>query len=197
MAMASRVRSGDPENLEAQAARRYWSSLFPKQYRFRRGSGEQDANRHLDYGYTVLRAAVARALCGAGLHPPLGIHHGNRYDPFCLAADLMEPFRPLVDRRVCQWFTTHDPTEPFDRETKAWLIGGLTARYNLGRENRTLFDILLRVANQVAGCIAGEVKEIDLPSLLRPAPQVNPRAEREDVASQLEPLWQTTSSSAP
>ncbi|MGH9344830.1 MAG: type II CRISPR-associated endonuclease Cas1, partial [Terriglobia bacterium] len=102
VAMSARVRSDDVGNLEAQAARRYWSQVFGDS-KFRRGAEGPDQNRHLDYGYTVLRAAVARALCAAGLHPSIGLRHKNRYDAFCLAADVMEPFRPLVDRRVVQW----------------------------------------------------------------------------------------------
>jgi hypothetical protein len=101
--MAGRVRSGDPDNLEAQAARVYWPALFGKEASgeaFRRDPEGEGINVHLNYGYAVLRAIVARALCASGLHPSLGVHHHNRYDTFCLADDLMEPFRPLVDRVV-------------------------------------------------------------------------------------------------
>lgn len=175
VALSARVRSGDQGNLEAQAARRYWQHLFPGQH-FRRGSDEIDQNRHLDYGYTVLRAAVARALCAAGLHPSMGLQHSNRYDPFCLAADVMEPFRPLVDRRVAQWITREDAAAPLDSRTKSWLIGAVTARYIYEREERTLFDILLRVTNSLAKCITGEQRDPGLPDLLKailvePAPK--------------------------
>lgn len=176
VALAARVRSGDPQNIEAQAARRYWSMLFPKEHRFRRGSGERDQNQHLDYGYIVLRAAVARALCAAGLHPSFGVHHKNRYDPFCLAADLMEPFRPLVDRCVFQWIGDHDPAASLERDAKAWVIGAVTGRYIHEKQNRTLFDILLRAANSFAECTAGRAKTIDLPSLLLPAPATEVRS---------------------
>jgi CRISPR-associated endonuclease Cas1 subtype II len=101
--MAGKVRSGDPDNLEAQAARIYWQALFGKDApgkSFRRDPKGEGINVHLNYGYAVLRAIVARALCASGLHPSLGVHHHNRYDTFCLADDLMEPFRPLVDRVV-------------------------------------------------------------------------------------------------
>lgn len=91
--MAAQVRSGDPQNLEGQAARIYWQNLFSPEP-FRRDPEAEGLNSCLNYGYAVLRAAVARALCGAGLHPSLGLHHHNRYDPFCLADDFMEPFRP-------------------------------------------------------------------------------------------------------
>jgi CRISPR-associated protein Cas1 len=174
IAMAARVRSDDAGNLEAQAARRYWSQIFndPK---FRRGSEEANQNRHLDYGYTVLRAAVARALCAAGLHPSIGLRHKNRYDAFCLAADVMEPFRPLIDRRVAQWIVDHDAAEPLSTPTKSWLIGATTSRYVLEREERSLFDVLLRTANSLARCVTGESREIAIPSLLEPCPEAESR----------------------
>ncbi|MEX2277372.1 MAG: type II CRISPR-associated endonuclease Cas1 [Cucumibacter sp.] len=96
--LARKVRSGDPENVEAQAARRYWKALFGEDFSRDRTAG--GANGLLNYGYTVLRAILARAICGAGLHPTVGIHHSNRANAFALADDLMEPYRPLVDRTV-------------------------------------------------------------------------------------------------
>ena len=170
IAMSARVRSGDAGNLEAQAARKYWGLVFGDAT-FRRGSGNSDQNRHLDYGYTVLRAAVARALCAAGLHPSIGLQHKNRYDAFCLAADVMEPFRPLVDRRVCEWISREDAAGPFDSKTKSWMIGATTSRYILDREERSLFDILLRTANSLAKCIAGDSRDPLIPSLLTACPE--------------------------
>jgi len=96
--MIKRVKSGDPENMEAQAARLYWKSLFGADFRRDRQSGAE--NSLLNYGYSILRAATARAVCGAGLTPALGIHHRNRKNPFALVDDLMEPYRPLVDLMV-------------------------------------------------------------------------------------------------
>jgi len=93
--LARSVRSGDPENIEAQAARRYWPLIMGKS--FRRETGGNGANALLNYGYGVLRSGVARAVAGAGLHPTLGIHHSNRLNPLALVDDLMEPFRPVVD----------------------------------------------------------------------------------------------------
>jgi len=105
MTLASGVRSGDPANAEAQAARVYWPALFKPVVTeacqgFRRDANGDFPNSLLNYGYAILRAATARALCGAGLHPGLGIHHQNRYSGFPLADDLMEPFRPWVDQIV-------------------------------------------------------------------------------------------------
>lgn len=175
IAMSARVRSDDSANLEAQAARRYWPLLFADT-KFRRGAEGPDQNRHLDYGYTVLRAAVARALCAAGLHPSIGLRHKNRYDAFCLAADVMEPFRPLIDRRVVQWIADHDPAADLDSPTKSWLIGATTARYLFEREQRTLFDLLLRTANSLAQCVIGEMREIEISLRLEVCPDI-PRRE--------------------
>lgn len=98
MLMARRVRSGDPDNLEAQAARKYWPALMGGD--FRRDQGAEGANALLNYGYTVLRSCVARSIIAAGLHPAIGLHHHNRLNGFALADDLVEPFRPLVDAVV-------------------------------------------------------------------------------------------------
>ena len=98
--LARRVKSGDPDNAEAQAARRYWPRLFGSA--FRRDRFGPMPNPLLNYGYTVLRAAVARAVVSAGLHPSLGIHHSNRNNSMCLVDDLMEPFRPMVDYSVAE-----------------------------------------------------------------------------------------------
>lgn len=93
-----RVRSGDPENIETQAARIYWQKLFGPI--FRRDRNALGVNGLLNYGYAVMRAAVARAIVGTGLHPSLGIHHHNKYNNFCLADDLLEPLRPAIDLKV-------------------------------------------------------------------------------------------------
>lgn len=171
IAAACRVRSGDPENMEAQTARRYWGLLFPNA-KFRRGADPlesgPDQNRHLDYGYTVLRASVSRAIVASGLHPSIGLRHHNRYDPFCLAADIMEPFRPLIDRRVVEWVKEHDPAAPLESAAKKWLIEAVTVRYFDHREERALSDILFRVTNSLASVLSGSKEELDLPDVLIP-----------------------------
>jgi CRISP-associated protein Cas1 len=96
--LARKVKSGDTGNVEAQAARRYWKALFGSE--FYRDQNADGANSLLNYGYTVLRAIVSRAICASGLHPTLGIFHSNRANAFALADDLMEPYRPLVDQMV-------------------------------------------------------------------------------------------------
>jgi CRISP-associated protein Cas1 len=121
-AMASRVRSGDPDNMEAQAARRYWSRLMGQG--FTRDRQQDGINAALNYGYTVLRAASARSIIAAGLHPSLSIQHQSRGDALRLADDLMEPFRPFVDQAVVDC-VSHRPSGnqlELTKETKAKLV---------------------------------------------------------------------------
>lgn len=98
--LSRRVKSGDPENIEAQAARQYWPALMGDD--FRRDRAQVGENSFLNYGYSIVRAATARAVCGAGLTPALGIHHRNRKNAYALVDDMMEPFRPVVDLHVRQ-----------------------------------------------------------------------------------------------
>ncbi len=160
--MARRVRSGDPDNVEAQAARRYWGSLFSDPD-FRRDAGLEGTNAVLNYGYTVLRAMTARAVCGAGLYPSMGLHHHNRYSQFVLADDLMEPFRPIVDRAAIQVLGAWGPDPAVTRECKAMLFESLNGRYRMHGEDRTLFDILVRVATSLSDAFAGKTDRLDLP----------------------------------
>lgn len=159
--LASRVRSGDPENVEAQASRKYWPALFADPS-FRRDREAEDVNSHLNYGYAVLRAIVARAICASGLHPSLGIHHHNRYDAFCLADDLMEPYRPLVDGAVAMRVRESGMPKMLDKESKAAIIGALTGRVALGGEERTLFDALARTAVSLSDVYAGKRQTLEL-----------------------------------
>lgn len=146
--MARLVRSGDPDNIEARAAAVYWKRVFPKPFQRRRDAG--DSNVLLNYGYAVLRAMTARACCAAGLHPTLGVNHRNRYDPFCLADDLMEPFRVLVDRKVVELNPENEPVETLSREWRGALIQCLLERIPAGGETRKLSDLLRVSAGQVA-----------------------------------------------
>jgi CRISPR-associated protein Cas1 len=163
-ALAQRVRSGDPDNLEAQASRRYWPALF-NDPNFHRHRTADDQNRFLNYGYAVLRAIVARAICAAGLHPSLGLHHHNRYDAFCLADDLMEPLRTIVDRAVVQWTDIHGPQAPLDRDAKTAVLQALTGRFTVEGESRTLFDIVARTAQSLAAIFASERDDLLIPEL--------------------------------
>jgi len=162
--LAKRVRSGDTGNLEAQAARRYWSALFPDGgfIRSRDGGG---ANPALNYGYAVLGAMTARAIVGAGLHPSLGLAHHNRYDAFCLARDLMEPYRPVVDRvaRCVVASKMECGDQRLDSDQKRDLLEALSARYTHAGESRTLFDWIAKTSTSFARVVmGGESRKLDI-----------------------------------
>lgn len=156
------VKSGDISNVEAQAARRYWTALFANNT-FRRDPDAQDQNRLLNYGYAVLRAIVARAVCAAGLHPSLGLHHHNKYNPFCLADDLMEPFRPVVDRIVARFVDESGFEADLDLAARREMLTALTGRCECDGESRTLFETVGRVASSLVDVFQGQGREIALP----------------------------------
>ncbi len=164
--LATQVRSGDTENMEARAARLYWSLLFrdviDQWQRFREGP---PPNNLLNYGYAILRSAAARALISSGLLPLLGIHHHNRYNAYCLADDLMEPYRSYVDSLVYEWVAEHSQTEELTKEAKAWLlqITQLDTEWKDG--TRPLMNALQRSAAQLAKCFTGERKTIQFPKI--------------------------------
>ncbi len=150
--MSKTVNSGDTTNVEARAARAYWSKLFNDKTFFR--SNEDDPrNGLLNYGYAVLRASVARAISASGLHPSFGLHHVNKLNAFPLADDLMEPFRPLVDAQVLK--ICKDTSIPLDLQpkTKQALLEILASRFDSAGETRTLFDVLGRMAQSLARII--------------------------------------------
>ncbi len=140
------VRSGDPENMEAQAARIYWQRLFSVP--FTRNRDAEDNNLLLNYGYAVLRAMTARACCGAGLHPTIGINHHNEYNAFCLADDLMEPFRPVVDRCVFN-LNPCNIEMPLSQEIRHSLISCLLQKVVTKDGKWTVADVLRLSAEQL------------------------------------------------
>jgi len=161
MALARSVRSGDPENVEAQAARAYWECFFG-QRGFRRDPDARGLNALLNYGYAVVRAAVARAIVAAGMLPALGIQHSNRSNAFCLADDLLEPLRPMVDERVRDM-----AMEGFDDitpESKRPLLELLTREVICGGQSGPLMVALHRYAASLAGCFSGQRKILEIPT---------------------------------
>jgi len=161
LALLREIRSGDPRNIEAVAASWYFPALFGEEFvRERGGEGE---NARLNYGYAVLRAAVARAVVLAGMHPALGIFHKNRFDTFALADDLMEPLRPLVDDEVKSSLLAEPEEEQLTPPVKKLLL-----RF-LGREVRwegavvPLDHALQRYATQVRAVLVGEREAIACP----------------------------------
>jgi CRISPR-associated protein Cas1 len=107
--LSTQVKAGDSGNCEAIAAQVYWKILFGKE--FKRDVDKEGVNSLLNYGYAIIRAMIARSICGAGLHPTLGLFHKNQYNALCLADDIMEPFRPWIDQRVYNLAQQHDPVE--------------------------------------------------------------------------------------
>lgn len=163
--LSLKVRSGDPSNIEAQASRRYWQALFGDTFR-RIPGAEDNVNSLLNYGYAVLRGIIARGICGSGLHPSLGIHHHNKYNPFCLADDLMEPFRPLVDCAVFEILKERGEDTPLDKVSKAALIEKVALRrFELKGEERTIFQIASRLAASLASIYLGKGRNLKLPEI--------------------------------
>lgn len=159
--LARRVGSGDPENVEAQAARRYWGELMGGSFRRDREAGS--VNAMLNYGYAVMRAACARAVVAAGLHPSIGVHHANRTNPMALADDVIEPFRPLVDMitvRLCA--AGHDAVTPEVKRAYASLI----ARDLPGEEGTTtVWLAAMRAAATLARALqSGRAADLVLPA---------------------------------
>lgn len=162
LAMAGDVRSGDPANLEAQGARVYWGELFARvalPEPFRRDPDGGPPNALLNYGYAIVRACVARALVAAGLHPALGLHHQNRYNPFCLADDLIEPFRPFVDAKVRDMALDGD--FEIDKDTKRPLLALLADKLTVGREISPLMIGAQRSANSLSNLLIEALKGED------------------------------------
>ncbi len=158
-ALAKKVRSGDPDNMEAQGARRYWSLLFGKD--FRRDQQGEGINALLNYGYTIARSATARAVVAAGLHPSLGLHHSNDGNPMRLVDDLMEPFRPIVDLKVWQLF--HMGQMQVNPESKRALVHVLHDDMQTSAGVTPVMVCMQKLAISLAQVYVGERKMLDLP----------------------------------
>ncbi len=158
-ALAGKVRSGDPENLEAQGARRYWSLLFGDQ--FRRDQDGDGLNALLNYGYTVLRACVARSVVAAGLHPSIGLHHSHDNNAMRLVDDLMEPFRPVVDLKV--WHLRRQGLLQVTPETKRALVQTLFDDMQTSTGASPVMVCTQRLAVSLAQVYLGERNKLDLP----------------------------------
>jgi CRISPR-associated protein Cas1 len=159
--MASEVKSGDSENHEARAARAYWSQLFLHEFRREREGGWP--NSALNYGYAVLRAATARAIVAAGLLPTLGIHHSNKYNAYCLADDLMEPYRPFVDAEVVE--LQQLGMDDLTKEAKAKLIGVVLADVKQDGQKGPMMAALHRTAQSLVKCFEQEGRKLSYPQL--------------------------------
>ena len=159
---ADAVRSGDADNMEARAAVYYWKTAFPECPDFTRDQDEEDANVLLNYGYAILRAIVARALVCSGLLPTLGIHHHNRYNAYCLADDIMEPYRPYVDKVVKEKCLAKGEIR-LTREVKAALLNIAVEEVVIDGKRSPLMNAVSSTTASVAKCFSGECKKILYP----------------------------------
>jgi CRISPR-associated protein Cas1 len=157
--LSRKVRSGDPANVEAEAARRYWPLLMGAQ--FRRDKDGGGINGMLNYGYAVLRAGVARAVMGAGLHPGFGLMHSNASNPMVLIDDLMEPFRPHVDREVFRLVKAG--ASEVDKDAKAALARIMVIDLPSAAGLSPLMVCAERLASSLVRAYAGESNALDLP----------------------------------
>lgn len=157
------VKSGDSDNLEARAAAYYWANLFPFIPEFRRGREEVPPNNLLNYGYAILRGVVARSLVGSGLLPTLGIHHHNRYNAYCLADDIMEPYRPFVDQVVVDLIESGVDYTSLTKQVKMSLLGIPVLDVIINKQRSPLMIAVSLTTASLAKCFLGEQRKIIYP----------------------------------
>lgn len=163
---ASDVKSGDSDNLEGRAAAYYWKNLFvPYIDKFVRGREAAPPNNLLNYGYAILRALVARALVSSGLLPTLGIHHHNRYNAYCLADDIMEPYRPYVDELVLSIVKSGQDYEELTKDLKAQLLSIPTIDVQISGKRSPLMIAASTTTASLAKCFGGEIRKIIYPEM--------------------------------
>ncbi len=156
------VKSGDSTNMEGIAAQYYWKQLFENFTRERDGDAP---NNFLNFGYAILRSMVARALVSSGLNPTIGIFHRNKYNPYCLADDIMEPYRPYVDELVLEWM--NKPFRPTDmsKEAKAHLLQIATKDVKIDGLKRPLLVAISSTTSSLYKCMIGEQRVIRFPEM--------------------------------
>ena len=159
------VRSGDSDNLEARAAAYYWRNVFTAYPNFVRDREGTPPNNLLNYGYAILRAIIARALVGSGLLPTLGIHHHNRYNAYCLADDIMEPYRPYVDQLVLDIIQCNLEISDITRDLKMQLLGIPMLDVVINGKRSPLMIAAQQTTASLAKCFAGECKRISYPEM--------------------------------
>ena len=161
---ATEVKSGDSDNLEARAAAYYWKRLFPIEG-FTRDRNGMPPNNLLNYGYAILRAVVARALVSSGLLPTLGIHHHNRYNAYCLADDIMEPYRPYVDQLVYNMIQTSPDYQELNKSIKAQLLSVPTLEVIIAGKRSPLMVAVSQTTASLYKCFSGELRRIAYPEM--------------------------------
>lgn len=166
---ANDVRSGDPENIEGRAAAYYWKNVFSGFERlagFTRDRNGMPPNNLLNYGYAILRAIVARGLVSSGMLPTLGIHHHNRYNAYCLADDIMEPYRPYVDQLVLSIVSECEPDDmELTKEVKFKLLGIPTIEVTVNGKKSPLMVAVTQTTASLYKCFSGELRRIAYPEM--------------------------------
>ena len=162
---AADVHSGDSTNLEGRAAVFYWSRLLPDINGFTREREGNYPNNLFNYGYAILRAVIARALVSSGLLPTLGIHHHNRYNAYCLADDIMEPYRPYVDRLVIQTMHQHPGIEELTPDLKRSLLTIPTLEVRINGQRSPLMVAASQTTASLARCFSGEIRKLTYPEM--------------------------------
>ncbi len=162
---ANSVRSGDPDNFEGRAAAYYWKNFFPEELAFTRDRNGLPPNNLLNYGYAILRAVVARGLVSSGLLPTLGIHHSNKYNAYCLADDIMEPFRPFVDDIVRQIVMSGEDYNELNKTLKQHLLGIPALDIVIDGEKSPLMVGLQRTTASLVKCFEGDSRKVLYPEI--------------------------------
>ncbi|TAN18583.1 MAG: type II CRISPR-associated endonuclease Cas1 [Chitinophagaceae bacterium] len=162
---AREVKSGDSDNCEAKAAAYYWKNIFPEFLIFKREREGGPPNNLLNYGYAILRASVARSLVASGLLPTLGIHHRNQYNAYCLADDIMEPYRPFADKVVCDIIRMNGRFLEMTPNMKKQLLGIPAMDVNIDGQKSPMMNAIQRTTASLAKCFEGETRKIIYPEL--------------------------------
>jgi len=165
-AWVNAVKSDDADNLEARAAAYYWKNLFVSIPDFVRGRDEQPPNNLLNYGYAILRAVVARSLVARGLLPTLGIHHHNKYNAYCLADDIMEPYRPVVDVLVVKMLDQYGDISTINAAMKRELLSVPTLDVRIDGHNSPLMVAVDITTASLNKCYGGEMRHLVYPELI-------------------------------
>lgn len=164
--MLPRINSGDPENYEGQAAAIYWNALLTA-YGVNRGRYDGGPNALFNYGYAILRAVIARSLIGSGCLLMLGIHHTNKYNAFCLADDIMEPYRPVVDQYIYRYLPLRlNQDEVLTHEDRAHLLHVPAIDISIQGKTSPLMVGAQRTTASLAKCYQGTARKILYPDLI-------------------------------
>ena len=168
MVWSNNVKSGDSENLEGRAAAYYWSAMFAELPNWTRDREGLWPNALLNYGYAIVRAMTARALISSGLLPTLGIHHHNKYNAYCLADDIMEPYRPYVDMLVVDMFSQWPYAEEINTDMKAQLLQLPVIDVVIGGKRSPMMVALSQTTASLQKCFAGELRKVSYPEISMP-----------------------------